>query len=405
MRTSLLLQREPFGDILRNTLGRYWAARMGCDYDVQWHARTPRRNELSRAGRQGWFGNIYLNFFATPGTLAETFEVLRREYGSSSQWWRRIPQAAYVNLACHPAFMPRLAHVAFSLAPAAPEGGASLVLGGNRRLRFLHPQAGLSTVVLKHGFPSQYLAAEVELRRALNLRAAPRLKAASVEQGWYDEEYTPGTPTNRLPAAAAILVDDEAHAALAEDLVTPTLRMTDSAGHLHDCLARAGQLVHGAQVATAVRQQVAKVDSAARRAFLRHGGPAEIPTAMSHGDFQAANVLATKGGTRVIDWECVARRFTGYDALVHATGSRTGRGLPQRVRALFEGMEPAAQRRLGCWPGLTWKLPDRRRALAAFLVEELVWILEENCSVELVQPAPGLFSQVAEIGASFAVLD
>ena len=62
MRTSLLLQREPFGRILEETLERYWSSRGGARYAVTWYPRNPGEGVITKDGSQAWFGNIYFNY-------------------------------------------------------------------------------------------------------------------------------------------------------------------------------------------------------------------------------------------------------------------------------------------------------------------------------------------------------
>lgn len=123
-------------------------------------------------------------------------------------------------------------------------------------------------------------------------------------------------------------------------------------------------------------------------------------TALTHGDFQPANILVNREGTWLIDWEYSARRQAGYDALVFVLRSRFPAGLATRWRGMVDESDSMQPLSLADWPGLNWQDASWRRVHGwLFLLEELALHLEENanpCFHSLGEGLLALQAQIAE---------
>jgi len=64
------------------------------------------------------------------------------------------------------------------------------------------------------------------------------------------------------------------------------------------------------------------VKKLAERLLKEH--PATIPTVVSHGDFQAGNILWDGDRAMILDWEYAGRRSAWYDVLVYGLEFRSG---------------------------------------------------------------------------------
>src|SRR6266404_3505895 len=102
MRISLLLQREPFGNILEKTLAAFLYSRTGNCHAVSWYGRKTDLKTLRRCGRQPWLGNVYLNAIFAPDVAPSTLAPVCREFSHSETWWKRPAQRAYVALSAQP---------------------------------------------------------------------------------------------------------------------------------------------------------------------------------------------------------------------------------------------------------------------------------------------------------------
>jgi len=132
-----------------------------------------------------------------------------------------------------------------------------------------------------------------------------------------------------------------------------------------------------------------------------------IFTAVTHGDFQPANILVNRDGVWLIDWEYLARRQAGYDALVFALRSRFPAGLAKRLRRIVSEGDSTQPLPLADWPGLNWQDASWRRVhWRLFLLEELALYLEENanpCFHSLGEGLTALQAQIADILGAKAI--
>ncbi|MDP1580169.1 MAG: phosphotransferase [Candidatus Didemnitutus sp.] len=377
MRVSLLLNREPFGEILAETLTSYWTARMGTPHTVVWgNAHQGQR----------WWGNTYLNFYAAAGTAPAMFDVLRCEYTTSRIWWKRPLQKCYVTAATRFPSLRWLANSAFAVTPAVPDAERTLVLGGNHRLRLLQPMAGRSVVVLKSRFGREHLDGEIALREALQPACAPQLLATHQAQGWFEEAYVVGTPINRLPAAEETRWKAAAVRAVWAQVVAPSLETVDAAVWSEQLLVRFKALVQRCHAPGGA--EILALAEALAVAVVERTGAAGLPMAWTHGDLQEANIVTADGAFWVIDWESAAKRFAAYDFFQLASGGRwTGPGWPERVARVVAGnAEPTLANWLKEMPALTSDATTRRTWGLAYLLEELWYRASENAEPAFFQP-------------------
>jgi hypothetical protein len=359
MRISLLLRREPFGEILGETLARHWSETNGETQRVEWGRK---------ATGQRWWGNSFLNCFAAAGTPPEAFEVLRREYSHAPVWWKRAGQRVYVAAGTRFPTLRLLSNISFTVTPGLAEAGRMLVLGGNHRLRLLHPGEQSSTVILKARFDPRHLFNEIELRQALRPECAPTLLACDTRALWLKESYVVGTPINRLSGDNGDRWRDEAAHAIWQQVVRPSLGALSVDVWCDDMIGKFSRLVartaHAAGSSLlALAQQLAEE--------VRAGGLRKLPVSWTHGDLQESNIIVAGDTFWVIDWESAARRFAAYDFfLLGSGGRRRGPGWPAKVAAAAGG---ATQ--LGAWLRAMPELgsePSRLKTWArAFLLEEL----------------------------------
>ncbi len=379
MRMSLLLEREPFGQILEDTLAGYWRKRHGKDFAVRWFPENPGDRDIRRLGLEAWAGNFYTNAFARTGTPSACFEVLQHEYSRSLTWWKRPAQRMYVRAATHPWSMHRLAQIAFGVAPEAPEAAGTLILGGNHRLRILHPATKTTTVVLKAGFPKRFIENEIQARRHWPLECTPKLQTVAPDESWFVEEYVVGTPLNRLAENERAYVA-QALDQLREQLVAPNLRYEPAAARAANLLeAVRSQAKSALRPSPSVLHEFESLLERLEPRIERLCGPElMVPVSLTHGDFQPANLLADGNGVWLIDWESTASRFAAYDLFTYALKTRKGSGWSQRIVPLLNEQIEWVNPYLENWPGLDWTASRRADWVLLHVLEEALFVLEDS---------------------------
>lgn len=305
MRLSLLLQREPFGYILEQTMAGYWGNPSDSPF------KTVRWGQSETSG-QLWRGNIYLNFFCVDDVDSACFEIIKREFSHSQKRSRRWLQAAYVQAAVRPPFRNLLSQVQFTVSEEVPLACEQLLIGGNRRMRIIHPAAGKSYVIQKEGFSRIGFDREVIAREGYAAAVAPQFFGLDTGGVSFAEEYFIGTPSNRFPSEKQVSYSEEACARLVEHVHQPSLRTVLVADYLD-------------QLAERIKEIEASLVDSIQPLFnwvREHAGNASVGLVFSHGDFQDANILVNGESLHIIDWENATERSQLYDLATMSSGVR-----------------------------------------------------------------------------------
>ena len=165
MRMSLLLEREPFGEILTETLGRFWSRQIGQQIRGEWLWNPSRREVFANGHDRCWLCNVYLNAIFPAGSDARALEPIRREFSRSVVAWRRPLQKAYVTLALSPRLAPWFTHALLRVVPNIASLGQQVIVPGNSKIRVLDRQANCVFGVRKAGTTHARFAAEVATRQ------------------------------------------------------------------------------------------------------------------------------------------------------------------------------------------------------------------------------------------------
>ena len=402
MRISLLLQREPFGAILEETLASFLEAWIGKPHQVRWYEGRPSVWTMRRQGQQPWLCNIYLNAIFVPKAEPTIFDPIRREFARGVVWWRRPVQRAYVSLATSHRGAGWLAQAGVGISPFLSGAERLLIVAGNHKIRLLDRANGVVYGILKSGFPAEFMQREIETRqRARHLGLpTPPLESVAEDKTWFSERYVSGTPVNRLSDAA------QSHRAVREasNALRRLLEQTRKPEPLQDYVdrlqARIQQLVEENHLLTGPRRQSLLSNVSAIIGHISQSCSTlgdHIETALTHGDFQPANILVSGEAVWLIDWEYSAQRQAGYDAFVFTLQSRSPRGLAARLQAFVsDGLDSTGSDLQ--WPSVNRQGREGRRLHSElFLLEELVLHLEENANPRFVRLGEGLLQLQQEI--------
>lgn len=379
MRISLLLGREPFGDILEKSLSRYLQDRYGKPFAVKWRSGRPPRP--SPSGAQTWLCNPYLNIFFVPGVQRDVTLPVVQEYSRSLKPWLRPLQRLYIDLALRRQTCRFLSRGTASISPALPNPESLVILGGNHHLRLLDGSAKKAVIIQKAGFDPAFMQREIEIRKAHNYLPCPRIHEVAKDSSWYSEDLIFGTPLNRLKSY------QEAERAVQK--VLPSLyRLYRETGRSMRAMEYAEEIMGrmGARkeaLAQLDRQEANELWETADRLTKRIAADKdmEITIVQSHGDFQPANIL--KDGERVwlIDWEYTRPRQAAYDGLVYSLQSRFPKNLPRRMIMALSESDGGFLGVMQSNPFVEWQnRPRRHMTLALFLLEELELKVVENAN-------------------------
>jgi hypothetical protein len=305
MRISYLLRREPFGEILETTCTTYWSQVLGHKVEVSWGKNNTTYSHI-------WRGNIYLNFFCVDDVDPDCFEIIKREFRHSPKRSRRLLQAAYVHAAVRPPTRNWLSQVQFSVSEELPLAREQLLIGGNRRIRIIHPAKGKSMVIHKHGFSKMGFDREVFARMGPASSVAPKFFGLDDNGASFSEAYFIGTPVNRLASAHACEVREHARERLIIEVHQSSMRIVQVSEYVMQLLEKlrsfSPELMDSALALT--------------QWILKQCATMEVRLVFSHGDFQDANILVNGDVIHIIDWENATERTQLYDLATMSSGIR-----------------------------------------------------------------------------------
>ena len=375
MRISLLLQREPFGEILERTLSGFFKSHFDQSVSIKWR---PRYASAQTSQGQFWICNPFLNAIFIPGLRRKYLLPLIKEFSRSPIWWRTPLQKVYVALSVAKLTCKIFAGPALEITPGLSGAETLLIVGGNHHVRMLDANYGKNYVILKHGFDNELLLNDVRVREENLFLPAPPITKVSKNGSWYEEDFILGTPINRLKSS------NQKKKAI-ESILPPLFRLYESTvqsvsrrDYADEICSRILVLVEENRHFDTDSRERFKLVSETCRKILNSCKDDTIVTVQSHGDLQPANILAGGGQTWLIDWEYTAVRQAAYDGLVFGLQSRFPSALSRRIRPALEGKSPGMDRWLSRFPFVKWQnLSDRRFVMALFLLEELELRLRE----------------------------
>lgn len=374
MRVAEFKQREDFFPVLAQTLARGWSLRQGHPILVSFPARR---------GDQPWLLQPTLSacYVRDPSPRVRAF---LRDSMCFSPRLRRLPFQLALGLGLASRWGLRLtANPCFSVAPALPRPRELLVVPGNLRVRIYDFAVGRCLVLQKQGFESDSMRREIEARTQARAPSLP-LTASGDDSTWFEEPILDGYALPHLP---------------------PWLRRSRIESKLFPRLdAWAGPSIRSEPAAPWAEQRLLKIRALSARlpvsmvdlrAPLHSFGDAlaeiaaqlpEVLVGPTHGDMQAGNVLVRRDGSdfSIIDWEHWGERFSSYDRLVYGLGARAGKVIIERARR-FLHLAPGHMALAPLPADRAW----RRAALAAFLLEDLLWFTEENLRGPFSKPSAG----------------
>lgn len=402
MKISLLLDREPFGEILEETLSRHLSAVSDRAHQVIWKSGAPKASDVLARKRGLWLCNPEINAIFSVSAESRVFEVPWREYLAGASFVRTGAHAGYLMAASAPIGRWVLASHHLLIDPELTGAKSTLIVGGNSRVRLLDYDRGLAKTILKSRVDPAAMQRELDLRRDRTDILAPPIVEVQENGLAFVEPLIHGTNADR------VFSDRQADKGLIEALEvcfqlgrqTRRVELVDE--WLDRTLEECRQTVETANDARAesFRGALDLVYQLAECIRTNAGASSnEVEVGTSHGDLQRGNVLLEGEKTWLIDWEKVGSRILGYDGLTLALDSRrSGRGLVERAKRLLQDERTdAIAMRVGeelsrdLYPG------GRVRHMLMFFVEEIRFHLEENVMIPSSGCSPSLSDLVTEL--------
>lgn len=396
MKISLLLQREPFGEIIERTLEDFFHDFLGGEYTIKWDAEK-KSVKCEEDKTSQWLCNPHLNIVFTPTCLREKLEPIKKEFSYSTIWWKRPIQLLYWYIATNRLTAQFFCPYQLMVTPGLSHGDDYLIIGGNNRIRMLDRKNRLSYVISKAGFSRERTEIELAVRKKYPFLPIPAVQKIASDFLWYAEEYISGTPVNRIPDKNKAAVVTQKALSHINELAEKTLSHVDSENYRRELVGRISEsltnnLLLNPEEKDALLKQMDKLSALLNQVI---SGNAPLALCQSHGDFQPGNILLENDRVWLIDWEYTRVRQKVYDLLVFVLGTRFGGSYVLKLQAFLIGENSAAFQ----LPDQLIQLDQKERIVTSilFLLEELDLYLEENNNPLFTKPTGGLINYMCNV--------
>ena len=329
MKLQLLLQREDFITIFKNSFSNYLLNNFGWYGEINWISKSNRLKE------NYFLVNQRLNLIY-PCNLDRAFiNSLKKEYVYHKNPFRHTLQKLYAKMATFLPLESILSTSVIEINPWLEELENWCILPGNHSIRVINFKKNSCEVFLKKGFNPIFIKNEIKLRSKFVHRSIPKLIDYDIENGHYTEEKIEGLPLNRFinQKQKSIAFRDSFDCLsklynktrntidLQEWLCVLIKKFTSIESEVHDNKSD--------KLWSNVYEIYYKL-----RSIIERNGNLEISTTITHGDFQPANILRNfkNCNTYLIDWEYSDRRYELYDYFVYCYQTRFPRGLAKRLK-------------------------------------------------------------------------
>jgi hypothetical protein len=231
------------------------------------------------------------------------------------------------------------------------------------------------------------VATEIEaVRRAGQFDFAPNVPRWNIGERWYEEDFIDGHPGHRpSPSGGAVFIELY-HRHVARCLEQMILLQAPRVTRLREYVAELARVFEGIELTRPeldpgkTRPIKRFVESTIEQLHLE--GDPEVNLVFSHGDFSLVNILRTKDGIKVIDWESAERRSALCDLYNYFfTELYYGRAKSDLVDEVDEAISSLQSRLASSAPGIAQTLSSpapRHRRL--YYLERVLVLLQRELS-------------------------
>lgn len=266
----------------------------------------------------------------------------------------------------------------------------NLCLPVHRGHRVFDLRRGVVIRVFAPQVDTAVVAREIErVRNASLLDFAPQVRQWSIEGRWYEEDFVVGRRAHLVlrpgPDAVARVYRRDLAPCIEEMILLHSPRSVNVGQYvdqLMDALENEGLACPGLDV-----KKVNEIGGFARSMAeqLYRTGDSWVDVVFSHGDFSLRNVLRTKDGVVVIDWESADRRSVLFDLynyfFAEAYYSRIHTDLVSEIREAIASLQ---SRLAGSAPDIARNLPALARVYCRlYYLERIHMLLEREPTDEL----------------------
>lgn len=391
MKISTLLDREPFEDIFKKTLESFLLDWSGQSHKVRWEGNNGIK--VFSAHGQLWYCNPLINSIFVKNVNNVVFKSINGEYSKNSyKPWLSGLQKMYLKISQSNFCATKMAKYRISIYPEIEDATNKLIIGGNTKIRLIDIHNNIVFVILKNGYDQKYIDREIFVRNEFRYIPIPGVIKLGSKFNWYSEEYILGQPPNRYNKDIEIKFVSKAISCI-HRMIYQTQRRIELIKYL-DILEV--KIFTGMNKIKSLKPETySEIESSVYflRKILKKYEKQIINLAYCHGDFHMGNILTDSEQYWILDWEYSGERQIAYDLIILLLETRIESGFASRFINLIENNLKKTQSMIAeKWPGMNWNSEARLIYCIVFLLEDIIFYLEENNN-EMFHKNPNLFKE------------
>ena len=353
-----MLEREDFYKILQETLKVYFLKVRHKEVTCQYEPFED--GEMLRIYTKG-------SIVCRPNKPKGAREFLKAEYNIRNSLLKNIVGKCLVHyLMCtKTAFSPKCIFLTKGVL-----GENEFISPQNRSIRIYDYVQSHVDCIIKQGFTDKYFNNQIAFRKQYQYDFMVPLIDSG--EGWFREPILKGHPLARVTGKGKYQNGIDTAVQYIQKLANDTLEYKPAQKYVPELLVKAKQLTEEAKQ----KKNVATYNKClALLEFVEQGlsrVTMEIPTCMSHGDFQTGNIwMNNDGNVLLYDWETAGRRSVWYDSTTLLYSLRRVFGWEQ-----FFG-DPRPVQSLVCDPNKDRMAEEFESIKRIVLLEDYMFLIED----------------------------
>lgn len=370
MKISILLKREPFEKIFKNTLELFLNDIYNKEYKVKWIYSRSLINNIN--DERYWICNSHINSIFVKNVNNDVFKNINAEYNyNPNKFWKSIFQYVYVKLSQSKFFSQFFATSFISIEPKLDNSPNKLIIGGNNKIRLLDIENNEVYVILKKGFDRSFLKNEIYVRRKFPFLKTTDILKYNYNSFWYVEELVNGFPLDRINDknyTNKILTNIRELHQKTSKLYSLKIYLNRIKNKFYKILNRSHK--NDNLPNERIKKIILDLIGLIKNYDL------EIIFSFSHGDFHKSNFICNNNDFWIIDWENSGYKQIGYDVFIFMIGSRINKGFANNCIKLFEDSS-RHQLIIKNWPEIFENFKIKKEYFITFLIEDFLFYLNE----------------------------
>lgn len=353
-----MLTREDFYKILRDTIIDYARAvfqkNIKCEYEPFEDSET-------------WSINATLGFVARTPVPQGVRTYMKSEYNVRGSIVKNVIGKVAVDVITTFPSIGTTKKVYVSRDVFAP---SIFIVPQNRSIRFYDYERMTVDCIIKSGFTSKYFNNQIDFRTKYSYDFLNPMLANG--NGWFQEKVLLGHPLVRTTDKELFEKGTERALDYLKVLAKDTIEMTPMGPYLESMKEDAKRKTAFAKEIKEIKEAEATLKLLDIAEQLARTITTDIPTCISHGDFQSGNIwIEPSGKTLVYDWETAGRRSIWYDSATLCYSLRRAFGWESMIGDTSE------EGLMKCVPDGIDARMDRRGIIGVLLFEDILFYLDD----------------------------